>query len=134
MPQSKYALKCPYEIFGNRGGSQGMKHTSLCKTATQNYKKKFLTCNLSNVCITLDRGKLFYCSIPAYIRFFNEKMKENYSWENECIDIYTNDKETILDFLRQPHTFCGYCDLEHRKTNRYEWEVSKKDRTEWEIT
>lgn len=125
---------CKYEFFGDRSGDTGMKNTSLDPENQKSFKRNFLRCNLSNVCITLDRGKLFYCSVPAYVRIFNEKMGADYKWDTDYINIYRNDKEEILEFLRTPHRFCGYCDILYRKNNCCPWEVTKKNRSEWEIS
>lgn len=123
--------ECRVRLFGNRGGESGMKKMNLQNGDLQNYKRNFLSCNLSNTCITLDRGKLFYCSVPAYINFFNDFFGQSFDNSSEYILLEKSTKKEIVEFLRCPHVFCKYCDVKNRERNRLPWEVSQKKIEEW---
>ncbi len=95
------------------------------------YKKTFLTCKYSNNCANMRDGKLYFCPHAAYIGLFNEFFNESFDTDDTGIDIYTNDRNTILDFLRIPHTFCKYCHINDKNNKRTNWKVSNKEKEEW---
>ena len=122
---------CDYVEFADRNKPGSFSSPALAPDSKMSGKKNYLKCILANACVTLDRGKLFYCSIPTFVRMYNDKFGHAFDYENDCISIYGNDKKTILDFLRTPHDFCKYCDLKYRGRNPVKWAISKKDKGEW---
>ena len=123
---------CRFTIFGDRG-KEGFSFPSLRQDSRASAKKRYLSCVLSNACVTLERGKLYYCSLPAYVHLFNERFGDTFRDETDAISIYDNDKEAVLDFLRSPHGFCRYCDIKHRekKANLLTWGRSDQKKEEW---
>ena len=142
---SEYPLDVDYKKMKEYVTSKGVKFIffggerkdqfsfmSLEKGHEDEYKKRYLSCAISNACVTLDHGRLYYCSASAYIRFFNEKFDENYDNSMDSISIYGTSKKEILDFLRRPHPFCGYCDVKLRDSFTYPWQKSQLNKEEWE--
>ena len=141
---SKYPLDIDYQKMKEYVASKGVKFIffgedknefsfmSLGKGHENEFRKRYLSCNVSNACVTLDHGKLYYCSASAYIRFFNEKFNENYDNSTDSISIYGHNKKDILNFLRTPHHFCGYCDVKLRDSTLFPWKRSELKRQEWE--
>ena len=131
----EYALSkgCRVRIFGDKGGDFGMRNASLDKNNTRSAKYNFLRCRTGGICNSLHHGKIYYCSIPAYVCFFNEYFGENYDASQDGIDIYTHTTREVVDFLRKPHNFCKYCNLEYKKSHKVKWDFSAKDKGEWTV-
>lgn len=123
---------CKYEYFGNKCKNDSFMQPSLDKNSKLNYKDNYLKCKFSNVCITLEKGYLYYCTIPAFVYIFNEKFGNIFDDNDNGINIYTSTKNEIVEFLRIPHHFCKYCDLDYRKKNKIRWEKSNGEKEEWE--
>lgn len=111
------------------------KHTfviiPLDPSGRRDIKRNFARCEYANLCIALSHGKLFTCHVAAYIRYFNQKFKQNFSVdETDYVDIYKeNSKDIILEKLSEPIPFCRYCDFSRRRTCA--WGISKRDINEW---
>lgn len=60
-------------------------------------------------CHTLRNGKLFVCSVAAFVYRLNRDFGTKYP-ENCFIDIYKNSAEDIIEFLRNPTELCSHCD------------------------
>lgn len=122
---------CRCEFFGDKRKDTSFMTASLNLKSSMPYKNNFLRCKFSNACVTLNHGKLYYCSIPAYIYLFNAYYKKNLVTNMDEIDIYNHDKKEILNFLRTPHQFCKYCDIRYRQEHKMPWNISKKEINEW---
>ena len=88
-------------------------------------------CTHANRFISLEKGKLYKCTVICGARHFNEyfntKMEVN---ETDYIDLYkTPNKVEIYNFLKKEVPFCKYCNILGRKNLL--WEHSKKDIKEW---
>ena len=122
---------CDFVLFGDRAKLGGFSSASLVPDSTMSAKENYLHCVLANACVTLDKGRLFYCSLPAYAYLYNEKFGHTFDTDVDSISIYDNDKKTILDFLRTPHQFCKYCDIPYRNEHPVRWTYSEKKKEEW---
>ena len=122
---------CEGYFFGDRGLPDAFSLPALNKDSKASAKQNYIRCIIANACVTLDHGKLTYCSIPGYVRIFNEAFGKTFDTEDDWISIYGHSKKEILDFLRTPHSFCKYCDLEKRLNNPVSWAASKKEKEEW---
>ncbi|MBW5396646.1 radical SAM protein, partial [Brachyspira pilosicoli] len=93
---------------------------------------QFINCLGANNCIQLDNGKLFTCSISAYINYFNNYFNKNIPiTEYDYIDIYkVNNYNEILFFLSKPIPLCKYCNNINWKTIG-EWKISTKSIDEY---
>ena len=120
-------------LFFDEHCEQGFSYPSLRKEGKFSAKRRYLSCIIANACVTLDHGKLYYCSLPAYAHLYNERFGDTLENRSDAISIYGNDKEAILNFLRTPHQFCRYCDVKYRdkKGNLISWERSKLEASEW---
>ena len=122
---------CQGYFFGDRGREGEFCSPSLVPDSSASPSQTYFHCVLANACVTLDHGKLTYCSLPAFARLYNDYFGKTFEAEGEFIDIYENDKKAIVDFLRTPHAFCRYCDIKTRDNNPVKWEQSKKRKEEW---
>ena len=125
---TNHGLKC--QIFANYN-EKGFSNASLNPDSKLSYKKQYMNCILSNACVTLEKGKLYYCSLPAYVYLYNQNFGETFSNSGDSISIYEHNKKEILDFLRTPHPFCRYCDIKYRDSHIQKWDTSKKEKAEW---
>ncbi|GHT86629.1 hypothetical protein FACS1894137_12480 [Spirochaetia bacterium] len=100
-------------------------------TGKQKASESFKTCDLANTCIQLVDGRLYPCSIVAYIKYFNKYFMKNLQVNNnDYIDIYkVKNLDEIFDFLSKPIPFCSYCNT--KKVSVVDWHISKKDINEW---
>jgi hypothetical protein len=98
----------------------------------QDIKESHAYCFRAKQCTVLQEGKIYACSLPPWINYFNEYFGKNLkASEGDYIDLYKVKKfEEILEFLGKPIPFCKYCNT---KTIVYSnrWEISKKEITEW---
>lgn len=124
---------CQIEFYGDKTKETSFMTASLVANSTMSYKKNYLDCKFSNACVTLYEGKLYYCSLPAYARFYNEEFGDTFDYSHDSISIYDHGKKEILDFLRKPHEFCKYCDLKYRQSHKMRWDLSKRVKEEWII-
>ena len=122
---------CDYVIFADRGKAGEFCSANMVPDSKMSAKSNYLKCIISNACVTLDRGRLFYCSLPAYVRLYNDKFGHTFDNEEDSISIYDNDRKAILNFLRTPHNFCKYCDIDYRDANPIQWGFSGKNKEEW---
>ena len=122
---------CEGYIFGDRTGEGSFSLPALNPDSTSSAKDNYLHCIIANACVTLDHGKLTYCSIPSYVRIYNEAFGQTFDTTDDWIALEGHTKKEILDFLRTPHSFCKYCDLEKRLNEPVPWSPSKKEKDEW---
>jgi sulfatase maturation enzyme AslB (radical SAM superfamily) len=98
----------------------------------QDIKNSYAYCIRANQCTVLQEGKIYACSLPTWINYFNEYFGKSLKVsEADYVDIYKINKfEEILEFLRKPIPFCRYCNTK-KMTYSNDWEISKKEITEW---
>ena len=121
----------PCYLFGDRSGQDAFCSASLMPESQSSAKKVYLSCIVSNACVTLDHGKLYHCSLPAYARLYNEAFGQTFDTESDAISIYNHSKKEILDFLRTPQKFCKYCDIPYRNEHPIPWGLSQLKKEEW---
>ena len=119
------------EIYNIRTTENVWKNIGLSKIDLMDYKKNFLECKFSNRTINLRKGNLYYCMHCAYIDIFNKYYEEDFDNSDTYLSIYEHTKEEILEFMRVPHKFCGYCHINDPKNCRKNWSLSKRDKAEW---
>jgi hypothetical protein len=112
--------------------ARGMYKWLLDINGGQDIKESRKYCIRANQCTVLQEGKIYSCSLPPWINYFNEyfgkKLEVN---ELDCIDIYkVKNYEEILKFLDNPIPFCKYCNTKNINYSN-KWEISKKEITEW---
>lgn len=96
----------------------------------QDPKNSYIHCSMSD-CITLEKGRLYTCSLIPNVYLFNNYFKKNLSVSvNDYVDIYKDiDRYEIMKRLSVPVDFCGYCNTVHAE--RIAWGISNKDIKEW---
>lgn len=117
-------------IYGKK--PRGMYKWILDINGGQDIKESHAYCFRANQCTVLQEGKIYACSLPPWINYFNEYFgKDLRINEGDYIDIYKVKKfEDILRFLGKPIPFCKYCNTKKMVySNR--WEISKKEIIEW---
>jgi MoaA/NifB/PqqE/SkfB family radical SAM enzyme len=98
----------------------------------QDIKESHAYCIRANQCAVLQEGKIYACSLPPWIRYFNEYFgKDLQVNEFDYIDIYkTKNFAEVLEFLKKPIPFCKYCNTK-KIVYSNKWGISKKEITEW---
>ncbi|MDR2097518.1 MAG: hypothetical protein LBP37_03270 [Spirochaetaceae bacterium] len=99
----------------------------------QDITESYKNCIMSwGMCVTLRDGKIYACSTPAHIKFFNKYFGKNLVVsESDYIDIYkAGGEKEIIDFLCRPFQFCRYCRTKETGFGEI-WDISKKEITEW---
>lgn len=100
-------------------------------TGSQPKEDNFYGCYRANECITLKGNRLYTCIIPAHIHHFDKKFSLGLpSFESDGIDVFSNTKEEILDFLTRPIEACRYCDRLNIESG-LPWEIGKGEIDEW---
>jgi MoaA/NifB/PqqE/SkfB family radical SAM enzyme len=112
--------------------SRGMYKWLLDINGEQDIKESHGHCIRANQCAVLQDGKIYACSLPSWINYFNEYFgKDLRVNESDYIDIYkVNGFEEILNFLGNPIPFCRYCNTKEIVYSN-KWEISKKEISEW---
>lgn len=107
-------------------------HLPLDLTGTQEERDNFLHCFHANECVCLEKGRLYTCSVAAYIHHFNQFFDCNLpDIQENSIDIYqVKNMSQILSFLAKPIPLCKYCNVLKRKFN-LTWGLSQKKIEEW---
>ena len=124
---------CNFEYFGNTGYKKKTSYKiPLDISGKQDVEFNFKNCFYANHCVQLFEGKIFTCTPPAYIQFFNKKFNRNLIIsKNDYINIYDDiTKDEILHRLAQPIEFCKYCNVKERVFD-LEWSVSNGKENEW---
>lgn len=121
-----------YEYLGSSEGGRTLWKFPLDLTGSQNPSEMFHLCRNANTCWTLEKGRLYTCSIgpnmPVFERRFHKGIKLT---DEDGIDIYkARDAEEIAAYLASPMPCCRYCDVK-RRTYDHKWEVSRKSMNEW---
>lgn len=121
-----------YEYFGSSESGRTLWHFPLDLEGEQDPTESFVNCRNANLCITLENGKLYTCSIASNIELFNQYFKQKLELtEKDGVDIYNvNTADEIMEALAKPIPFCRYCDVKNR-TYDHQWELSKRDIKEW---
>ena len=112
--------------------ARGMYKWLLDITGGQNSEESHAYCFRANQCTVMQEGKIYTCSLPSWINYFNEYFGTNLAIsEKDYIDIYKVETfEEIRAFLGKPIPFCKYCNTKGMEYN-YKWEISKKEISEW---
>jgi hypothetical protein len=90
-----------------------------------------LFCGHANKFISIEKGKLYKCTVICGARHFNEYFNSKMEIRNtDYIDLYKNPtQKDIYNYLKKEIDFCRYCNILGRKEQI--WEHSKKEITEW---
>ena len=123
-----------WEYLGSSESGRSLWHFPLDLSGSQQPMESFIHCVNANSCHTLERGKLYTCSIAPNVKAFNNFFGRNIPLKDEDgIDIFkAKNAEEILKFLARPVNFCRYCNVAGR-TYDHDWETSKKDIKEWTL-
>lgn len=123
-----------WEYLGASESGRSLWHFPLDLTGKQDAVDSFLHCANANSCHTLERGRLYTCSIAPNIKAFNRFFGKNVPLtDDDGIDIYkVETADEILKFLAKPINFCRYCNVKYR-TYDHPWKVSSKKIDEWTI-
>lgn len=129
----RYGVEYHYLQTNKPGGHHTLWKCPLDLAGSQSPQESFLHCTNANRCITLERGRLYTCSIASNMYLFNRFFQKDYIAfsEQDGIDIYkAQSAEEIFAYLARPMPVCRYCDTRNR-TFDHPWEVSKREITEW---
>jgi sulfatase maturation enzyme AslB (radical SAM superfamily) len=112
--------------------ARGMYKWLLDLSGGQDAKESHSFCFRANQCTVLQNGKIYACSLPSWIQYFNKYFGKNLEVsEKDSIDIYQAESfEQIQKFLGNPIPFCKYCNTKEMDYN-YQWAVSNKEIEEW---
>lgn len=123
-----------WEYLGSSESGRTLWHFPLDLSGRQNARESFIHCANANSCHTLERGRLYTCSIAPNVGAFNQYFCQNIPLtDKDGIDIHmAKSAEEILKFLASPIDFCRYCNVKGR-TYDHPWEVSRKKLEEWTI-
>ncbi|MDR2393413.1 MAG: radical SAM protein [Treponema sp.] len=96
-------------VYGKK--PRGMYKWLLDINGCQDIKESHAYCIRANQCAVLQEGKIYACSLPPWIRYFNEYFgKDLRVNEFDYIDIYkAKNFAEVLEFLGKPIPFCKYC-------------------------
>lgn len=121
-----------WEYLGSSESGRTLWHFPLDLSGSQDAMDSFIHCANANACHTLERGRLYTCSIAPNIQAFNNFYGKNVPLTvDDGIDIHmAHNAKEILEFLAKPINFCRYCNVKGR-TYDHPWEVSKQDIKEW---
>jgi hypothetical protein len=142
---SHYPIKLDYAEIKSIAKKYGVR-TSYGKEARGMYKwlldinggqditESHAYCIRAKQCTVLQEGKLYACSLPPWVHYFNGHFGTNLRVsEGDYLDIYkVNTMEEILEFLGKPIDFCRYCKTKQMGFS-FKWELSKKEITEWTL-
>ena len=83
----------------------------------QDERNSFLLCHRANVCIYLQNGRVYTCTVAPTARHFDRAFGTHiFSEEGNSIDIYkAKSAEEILEFLAKPIPFCRFCKVQNTK-------------------
>ena len=121
-----------WEYIGSSESGRTLWHFPLDLSGSQDAMDSFIHCANANACHTLERGRLYTCSIAPNIQAFNNFYGKNVPLTvDDGIDIHmAHNAKEILEFLAKPINFCRYCNVKGR-TYDHSWEISKQDIKEW---
>lgn len=110
---------------------RGMYKWLLDINGCQDIKESHSYCIRAAQCAVLQEGKIYACSLPPWIRYFNDYFGKDLKVNGfDYIDIYKVKKfEEILEFMGKPIPFCRYCNTKEIVYSNA-WEISKKEITE----
>lgn len=94
--------------------------------------KMWLKCFKAINCVSLKNGRLYPCSFAPNIQHFCKKFDVPYVNEvtEDSIDIYSNTREDIFNFLAHPIPMCRYCN-HTKKIRGIPFGISEQKIDEW---
>lgn len=116
------------EIFGDRGMADSFFRLPLDPEKKQNkWLSHFRCCSYG--CITVDRGRIFPCSMSACVKHLNSRFGTDFTWEKgDYIEVSElKDVREIKRLRNFPVPFCGYC----RRQETTEFGPSRREKSEW---
>lgn len=117
-----------YIVFGDRGDDDSFFKFPLDPAKRQNRMLAHFRC-ASFGCVTVDKGKIFPCSISACVGHLNRKFGTDFKWEKgdyiETEDL--KDAKEIMRLRDRSVPFCGYC--RHHEVREYA--PSRREAEEW---
>lgn len=121
-----------YEYLGSSEGGRTLWKFPLDFTGSQDPSEMFRLCRNANTCWTLEKGRLYTCSIGPNMPVFEQRFHKGIKLTDaDGIDIYkAKDADEIAAYLAHPMPCCRYCDVKHR-TYDHAWEVSSQSINEW---
>lgn len=126
-------VKYRYLQKNKPGGHHTLWKSPLDLSGQQDPMTSFMSCANANRCITLEKGRLYTCSIASNMYLFNQYFEKDYIdfTDDDGIDIYkAKTPEEIFTYLARPMPLCRYCDIKNRSTD-HPWECSQKKMEEW---
>lgn len=143
---TKYPIGLDYKAINKEAKSHGVKiryygrtgyvqktlyRLPLVSVGKYSSRESFDGCFMARQCYTLKNGKLFPCSVSAYINRFNDTFNcEIPLTQDDYADIYSESKESIIEKITNPIPMCAYCDVQHRDYG-LKFEQSKREKCEW---
>lgn len=140
-----YPVNFPYEWAEKKAKEYGIKYeytneepiktlwkSPLDISGNMNKEEMFEVCGESNFCISLRQGKLYTCSVAAYVHHFESYFGIDLPYAKENgIDIYeAKTADEIMEFLATPIDMCRHCDIKGRTYNN-PWGQSERKMEEW---
>lgn len=129
-------LNVKYEFYQGTGEEEKIMYKqTLDLNGQQPIRANFLNCRLEenddDYCFYFEKGKLYNCWKPAYIRHFNKYFNKDLKVsKQDYVDIYENKSiEEMLQDLAKPIPFCRYCNLKKCEVTKYH--QSEKLINEW---
>jgi sulfatase maturation enzyme AslB (radical SAM superfamily) len=128
---AQYSVATKWADFHGKKAKILRKFTLDC-SGQHNAKDSFSMCIMANRCPHLMNGKLYTCTTPIFIKFFNSEFNENLQvGDQDYLDIYkVHDMDEVFDWIRKPVPFCRYCATREMQFG-IKWERSKRERSEW---
>ncbi len=98
---------------------------------THDITKNFILCSQANNCHQIRNGRLYPCSVAAYVDYFNKKFNTNLVLSDEdSLDLSQSvTAQDVLNFLSRPVPFCRYCKREIVDFGL--WKRSTGELSEW---
>jgi hypothetical protein len=122
-----------YKVKVNYGKKpRGMYKWLLDVDGEQDITQSFKYCIRANTCAVLADGKLYACSVPPWIKYFNKAFHTDLKICNDdWRDIYQlQSLDDLNDFFGKPMPFCKYCRTPEITYN-HAWGLSRKEINEW---
>jgi MoaA/NifB/PqqE/SkfB family radical SAM enzyme len=132
IERKAFESKVPLKYWPPNNNLKTMLKVPLDINGRQDGKNNYRMCGQANACIQLRHGKIYTCSVIAYIDYFNCHFNKNLKvTEKDYIDIYkAANIEEIYSFLCKPMPFCRYCNIK-KAVYGLGWDISRKQITEW---
>ena len=104
-------------------------------TGSRNILTAFRNCDIGNVCLFLEDGKLATCGLPLYAKHFNKyfnhsEVKFDEPTQEDYVDIFkVSSLDEILTKVARPIPYCRYCKPDNVKFGK--WGPSERKMEEW---